>query len=285
MTTQDNTAPAQAVNTDNTDAAKVYDGVTTYPVQVDFRKRRPLLVDGNYVTTGITDKDETITVRINGSDTPVKAERIPSFVANLPVINGGFILETISNLYADSENDELEDAVKATAKNQLDKLLDYFADYHNSAITVAANKQLNDKLRDNINHKFSQADITQTDLLFWELVNREPADRKQFSDELVAAARLDFISVIPQHAKNSKGVNVSIQGAENVANIIFVKKALEKFKTNLDGLNTFQNYAGVWFSNTSAENQEKYQEYFSWLNSRIETWLNADNTAVLATFE
>jgi len=278
----------QTEQTNNTTTAieKIYDGVTAYPVNIDFRRRRPLLDnEGKFIAEGISDKDDTLEVIIDGKKTVVKAERIPSFVANLPIIDGKFIVNTISSLWSDSQSEELEEGARKDAETQLAKFLEYFAEYHNSAITVLANKQLNDKLKSNILHKFTQADITLSELYIWELVNKEPVDRKQFSDELIAAAKADFVAVIPQFATNKHGTKVSNEGAANVAAIIFDKKNLEKFKTNKDGLATFQQYAGVWFANTSQDNQEAFTDYFNWLNSRIDTWLNIDNTTILATFE
>jgi len=284
--TEQTESTTSTTNNEAANVEKIYDGVTAYPVNIDFRKRRPLLdAEGKYITEGITDKDDTLEVTISGNKTIVKAERIPAFIANLPIIDGKFIVNTISSLWSDSQSEELEESARKDAEIQLAKFLEYFAEYHNSAITVLANKQLNDKLKSNILHKFNQADITLSELYIWELVNKEPVDRKQFSDELIAAAKADFISVIPQFATNKHGTKVSNEGAANVAAVIFDKKNFEKFKTNKDGLATFQQYAGVWFINTSQDNQDTFTDYFNWLNSRIDTWLSIDNTAILAKFE
>ena len=262
-----------------------YDGVTAYPVTIDFRKRKPVLDGDGKVITTFTDKDDTLEVLLDGKKAKVKAERIPSFTANLPVINGQYILDSISSLYGDATNEDLPEQARKEASSQLNKLLEYFAEYHNYAIKDIANKQLNEKLKVNVYHKFTQSDIILNELYFWELVNKEPVDRRQFSDDLIAEAKADFITVIPQFASNSKGQLVSMEGATNVAAIIFSKKDLEKFKTNKDGLATFQAYAGVWLANTSQESQEKFVEYYTWLNTRIDTWLNIDTSSVLATFE
>ena len=262
-----------------------YDGVTAYPVTIDFRKRKPVLDHEGKVITVFTDKDDTLEVLLDGKKVKVKAERIPSFTANLPVINGQYILDSISSLYGDATNEDLPEQARKEASSQLNKLLEYFAEYHNYAIKDIANKQLNEKLKVNVYHKFTQSDIILNELYFWELVNKEPVDRRQFSDDLIAEAKADFITVIPQFASNSKGQLVSMEGATNVAAIIFSKKDLEKFKTNKDGLATFQAYAGVWLANTSQESQEKFVEYYTWLNTRIDTWLNIDTSSVLATFE
>ena len=262
-----------------------YDGVTAYPVTIDFRKRKPVLDGDGKVITTFTDKDDTLEILLDGKKVKVKAERIPSFTANLPVINGQYILDSISSLYGDATNEDLPEQARKEASSQLNKLLEYFAEYHNYAIKDIANKQLNEKLKVNVYHKFTQSDIILNELYFWELVNKEPVDRRQFSDDLIAEAKADFITVIPQFASNSKGQLVSMEGATNVAAIIFSKKDLEKFKTNKDGLATFQAYAGVWLANTSQESQEKFVEYYTWLNTRIDTWLNIDTSSVLATFE
>ena len=285
QTNDADTATGNESATGNEAFTPTYDGVTAYPVTIDFRKRKPVLDGDGKVITTFTDKDDTLEILLDGKKVKVKAERIPSFTANLPVINGQYILDSISSLYGDATNEDLPEQARKEASSQLNKLLEYFAEYHNYAIKDIANKQLNEKLKVNVYHKFTQSDIILNELYFWELVNKEPVDRRQFSDDLIAEAKADFITVIPQFASNSKGQLVSMEGATNVAAIIFSKKDLEKFKTNKDGLATFQAYAGVWLANTSQESQEKFVEYYTWLNTRIDTWLNIDTSSVLATFE
>lgn len=184
----------------------------------------------------------------------------PDLTADIPALSGARIFELLTD-------DGLEEARKL-------KLLDYLADSHNQIAKVLAQKQLSDILDANPTAQLTPELIDKKPLELWAIVDREPVDRKKFSDVLIAAAIDNFISTISAKMKQANGESIPVLFITQAAKDIFTN-SLSKVKTDKKALGIFEKLLAGWILHT--EEQSKFMEICQHYQERITTYLNAES--------
>jgi len=189
-----------------------------------------------------------------------KGNKMPESKLALPYISSDSIIGWLTD-------DNLDETKKT-------KALSYLADLHNSAVYGEQQKAMASMVKEL--KQPTQADVILTDLDFWTLAYKEKADRKLFSDELVAAAIADMIEVLTTQ------FNVSLNGATAAANETFNKK-LANYKTNKKVLGLFNTYISNWIDKSG--NQEQFVSIAAHFAEKIEGYLNNDQGSIIGKFE
>lgn len=199
--------------------------------------------------------------------------------------------ESLLTIILEGLENDAEGNVVASEKGA--SLLRYLADKHNDTVYSEAQSQINDKLAsfsdvaNRIAYKLTDADIDQSKLDLWYLVNKPKATRgagKLFSDELIADAIESYKSIGQQVFKKGDGTPTSLEVIMKGAEETFTHK-FKNFKTSKPHLELFKSRVILWLANVPEEQTSKFEPLAKHLLEKLDAYLNPKAASTLDAFE
>lgn len=194
-------------------------------------------------------------------------DKRPEFSAELPYIDSNELIEVLTG--------------ESTNPDEKAKILKYLADSHNNNVYAEAQRQLNEFIKQDYNVILNPNMLDYSQLQLLAIASKEPVDRKQFSDELIAEVIEDFKHFAFANFKRPNGQAIPAQNIANAANEIFTNR-FKNTKTDKDVLTLFQSWLATWYQGTSK--QDQFQGITSFLLEKIELYLNTEQTSKIGKF-